>query len=106
MTNEEAINVLRGQEGAYWDTLTEAEHKAFDLAVDALIAKQPRVLTLDKNTLVLRCRLFMKPDSLAREKERVIEQLKDNSGVIMLPGIFDVMYVPEGTTVKIEECMR
>lgn len=48
MTNEEAINVLRGQESAYWDTLTEAEHKAFDLAVDALTAKQPRVLTLEE----------------------------------------------------------
>lgn len=36
MTNEEAINVLRGQERAYWATLSEAEHKAFDLAIDAL----------------------------------------------------------------------
>lgn len=48
MTNEEAINVLRGQESAYWDTLSEAEHKAFDLAVDALTAKQPHVLTLEE----------------------------------------------------------
>ena len=64
------------------------------------------MLRLNKNTLVLRSRVFMKPDSWAREKERVIKQLKNNSGVIMLPGIFDVMYVPEGTTVKIEECMR
>ena len=64
------------------------------------------ILRLNKNTLVLRSRVFMKPDSWAREKELVIEQLKNNSGVIMLPGIFDVMYVPEGTTVKIEECMR
>ena len=47
MTNEEAINVLRGQESAYWHTLSEVEHKAFDLAVDALIAQQPRVLTLE-----------------------------------------------------------
>lgn len=36
MTNAEAINVLRGQEMAYWDTLSEAEHKAFDKAVEAL----------------------------------------------------------------------
>ena len=64
------------------------------------------MLRLNKSTLVLRCRVSMKPDSLAREKERVIEQLKNNSGVIILPAIFDVMYVPEGTTVKIEECMR
>lgn len=64
------------------------------------------MLRLNKNTLVLRCRLFMKPDSLAREKERLIEQLKNNSGVIILPNYFDVMYVPEGTTVRIEECMR
>lgn len=64
------------------------------------------MLRLNKNTLVLRCRLFMKRDSLAREKERVIEQLKNNSGVIILPNYFDVMYVPEGTTVRIEECMR
>ena len=64
------------------------------------------MLRLNKNTLVLRCRLFMKPDSLASEKERVIEQLKNNSGVIILPNYFDVMYVPEGTTVRIEECMR
>lgn len=48
MTNERAINVLRGQEGAYWDTLSEEEHKAFDLAVDALTAKQPRVMTLEE----------------------------------------------------------
>lgn len=48
MTNEEAINVLRGQESAYWYTLSEAEHKAFDLAVDALTAQKPRVLTLDE----------------------------------------------------------
>lgn len=48
MTNEEAINVLRGQESAYWHTLSEAEHKAFDLAVDALTAQQPRVLTLEE----------------------------------------------------------
>ena len=64
------------------------------------------MLRLNKNTLVLRSRVFLKRDSWAREKERVIEQLKNNSGVIILPGIFDVMYVPEGTTVKIEECMR
>lgn len=64
------------------------------------------MLRLNKNTLVLRCRLFMKPDSLAREKERVIEQLENNPGVIILPNYFDVMYVPEGTTVKIEECIR
>jgi len=64
------------------------------------------ILRLNKNTLVLRSRVFMKPDSWAREKERVIKQLENNSGVIILPGIFDVMYVPEGTTVKIEECMR
>lgn len=36
MTNEKAINVLRGQENAYWDTLSEAEHKAYDKAVEAL----------------------------------------------------------------------
>lgn len=48
MTNEEAINVLRGQESAYWDTFSGTEHKAFNLAVDALIAKQPRVLTLEE----------------------------------------------------------
>ena len=64
------------------------------------------MLKLNKNTLVLRSRVSMKPDKLAREKECVIEQLKNNSGVIILPTIFDVMYVPEGTTVKIEECMR
>lgn len=48
MTNERAINVLRGQESAYWGTLSEDEHKAFDLAVDALTAKQPRVMTLEE----------------------------------------------------------
>lgn len=48
MTNEEAINVLRGQESAYWATLSEEEHKAFDLAVDALTAQQPRVMTLEE----------------------------------------------------------
>ncbi|MBR3236927.1 MAG: hypothetical protein IKF99_00665 [Oscillospiraceae bacterium] len=64
------------------------------------------MLRLNKNTLVLRCRLFLKPDSLNREKERVIKQLENNSGVIILPNYFDVIYVPEGTTVKIEECMR
>lgn len=48
MTNEEAINLLRGQESAYWATLSEEEHKAFDLAVDALTAKQPRVMTLEE----------------------------------------------------------
>lgn len=64
------------------------------------------MLRLNKNTLVLRCRLFMKPNSLAREQERVIKQLENNSGVIILPNYFDVMYVPEGTTVKIEDCMR
>ena len=64
------------------------------------------MLRLNKNTLVLRSRVFLKRDSFAREKECVIKQLENNSGVIILPGIFDVMYVPEGTTVKIEECMR
>ena len=64
------------------------------------------MLRMNKNTLVLRSRLFMKRDSLAREKERVIEQLKNNSGVIILPNYFDVMYVPEGTIVEIEECIR
>jgi len=64
------------------------------------------ILRLNKNTLVLRSKVFMKQDKFAREKERVIEQLKNNSGVIILPNYFDVMYVPEGTTVKIEECMR
>lgn len=61
---------------------------------------------LNKNTLVLRSRVLLKQDAMVREKERVIEQLKNNSGVIILPNYFDVMYVPEGTTVKIEECMR
>lgn len=64
------------------------------------------MLRLNKDTLVLRSRVNMKPDLMAREKECVIEQLKNNSGVIILPAYFDVMYVPEGTTVKIEECMR
>lgn len=36
MTNAEAINILRGQESTYWDTLSEAEHKAFDKAIEAL----------------------------------------------------------------------
>ena len=36
MTNQEAINLLRGQEMAYGDTLSEAEHKAFDKAIEAL----------------------------------------------------------------------
>lgn len=48
MTNEKAINLLRGQESAYWDTLSEAEHKAYDLAVDALTTQQPRVLSWKK----------------------------------------------------------
>lgn len=49
MTNKEAINVLLGQENAYWDTLSEAEHKAFELAAVALTVQQPRVLTLEEN---------------------------------------------------------
>lgn len=36
MTNADAINILRGQEKAYWDMLSQAEHKAYDMAVDAL----------------------------------------------------------------------
>lgn len=36
MTNKEAINVLRRQVMAYGDTLSEAEHKAFDKAIEAL----------------------------------------------------------------------
>lgn len=36
ITNEEAINVLRGQVTAYGDTLSEAEHKAFDKAIEVL----------------------------------------------------------------------
>lgn len=43
MTNEEAINVLRGQVMAYGDTLSEAEHKAFDKAVEALEGKDKDV---------------------------------------------------------------
>jgi len=38
MTNTKAINILRGQESAYWDTLSEAEHKAFNKAIEALEA--------------------------------------------------------------------
>ena len=64
------------------------------------------MLRLNKNTLVLRCRLSMKPDKLAIEKECVIKQVENNSGVIILPNYFDVMYVPEGTIVEIEECIR
>lgn len=51
MTNADAINILRGQEKAYWDMLSQAEHKAYDMAVDALELlkeREPRVLTLDE----------------------------------------------------------
>ena len=42
MTNEEAINILRGQQNAYWDTLSEEEHKVYDKAVEALEAAEWR----------------------------------------------------------------
>lgn len=48
MTKQEAINVLRGQESAYWGALTETEHKAFDLAIDALTTQQPRLMALEE----------------------------------------------------------
>lgn len=63
-------------------------------------------LRLNKNTLVLRCKLFVRPKDLEKTIADVINQVKNNPGVIIVPSYFDVMFVPDGTTVKIEECVR
>lgn len=39
MTNKRAINLLRGQENAYCDCMTEEEHEAYKMAIDALEAR-------------------------------------------------------------------
>ena len=41
MTNKRAINLLRGQENAYCDCLSEEEHEAYKMAIDALEAREP-----------------------------------------------------------------
>lgn len=39
MTIKEAINLLRGQENAYCDCMSEEEHEAYKMAIDALEAR-------------------------------------------------------------------
>ena len=64
------------------------------------------MIRLNKNTLVLRCKMFMRPKDLDKSIAHVINQVKNNPGVIIVPSYFDVMFVPDGTTVKIEECVK
>lgn len=64
------------------------------------------MIRLNKNTLVLRCKVFAKKGDWPRIKEDVLKQVRNNDGVIIVPNLFDVMFVPDGTTVKIEECVR
>ena len=64
------------------------------------------MIRLNKNTLVLRSKVFMRPKDFDKSRAYVINQVKNNPGVIIVPNYFDVMFVPDGTVVKIEECVR
>lgn len=64
------------------------------------------MIRLNKNTLVLRSKVFVRSRDWPRMKADIVRQVKNNPGVIIVPNYFDVMFVPDRTTVKIEECVR
>ena len=61
---------------------------------------------ITRNTLVLRAKPFIKPESIQRIREDIAAQIKRADGVIIVSSCFDVMFVPEGTEVRIEGTIK
>lgn len=60
-------------------------------------------MPLDNDTLVLQPKVFLRREDLAREREKIAAQFAKGDGVVVVPCIFDMIFVPKGTTVKIED---
>lgn len=63
-------------------------------------------VTLDNDTLVLQSRVFLRNDDFERFRDEIAEQIAKGDGVIMVRNIFDVIFVPKGTTVSIEDAIK
>lgn len=50
--------------------------------------------------LVIRCNLMLYPGDLEKERQKVMEQLKD--GVIVLPGYMEPVIVPKDVEIRLE----
>lgn len=58
-------------------------------------------MPLDNDTLVLQSRVLLRNDDFERFRDEIAEQIAKGDGVIMVRNIFDVIFVPKGTTVMI-----
>lgn len=58
------------------------------------------------DTLVLRSKIFLKSNRSDDERARIAAQIAEGDGVVVVPNCFDVMFVPKGTTVRIEGCIK
>lgn len=63
-------------------------------------------MPLDNDTLVLQPKVFLRPEDLERTREEIAAQFAKGDGVIVVPCIFDVIFVPKGTTVRIEDAIK
>lgn len=63
-------------------------------------------MPLDNDTLVLLCRVHLRNDDFERFRDEIAEQIAKGDGVIMVRNIFDVIFVPKGTTVEIVDCIK
>lgn len=108
------MNPCRMEMCPYFDTYDPNSEWPCDFIELARAAKE-RISRLEeaaqeqialKDTLVLRCRSFAKREYFDRMSEAILSQMKANPGCIIVPACFDVMMVPEGTEVRIEDCVK
>ena len=110
----ENVTPCRMEMCPYFDTYNPNADWPCDIQEIARAAKE-RISRLEeaaqeqialKDTLVLRCRSFAKREYFDRMSEAIISQMKAGTGCIIVPNCFDVMMVPEGTEVRIEDCVK
>ena len=58
------------------------------------------------DTLVLRSNAFLHTNRIGDDRARIAAQIAKGDGVVVVPSYFDVMFVPKGTTVSIEDCIK
>ena len=108
------MNPCRMEMCPYFDTYDPNSEWPCDFIELARAAKE-RISRLEeearkqialKDTLVLRCKVFAKREDFDSVCEGIISQMKAGTGCILVPNCFDVMMVPEGTEVRIEDCVK
>ena len=55
----------------------------------------------EKGLVILQPTINLKPDHIKRYKEQFAKDIEN--GVLIVPRFFDVIYVPEGVEVRMEE---